>query len=159
MHTQTFTVNYISISSFNCTEAIWQTNDLTSQSYTEKYGDFGQITLPTATTDIEVTIGSSLFCGEKSYSLDYPYSSTTGSNFLTVDLDAGILQISYFNNKMLGTNPAILKISYQDEPDNDGIEFFINITVQCPDQHTQIVSPFNNTLVMTPTIYYDTTLN
>ena len=87
---QDFTVNYLSASSLNCAVAIWQTSTALTQSFTESFGDFNQIILiPDATTDVEITAGSTNFCGEKVYTLSY--TSTGGSSWVTLDLVTGFL--------------------------------------------------------------------
>ena len=54
-------------------------------------------------------------------------------DWLSVDSVAGTILINYSSQTMLGLNEAILTIGYLNEPGNAGIEFDIELNVECPD--------------------------
>ena len=118
---QAFTINYISISLLNCALAVWTTNDPASYSVTEQFGDYNQISIPFVTTDIEMEVGNTNFCGAKTYRFEYTTSPGSGYSWLTVDSEANYLEIQYSSGIMLGSNSAYLIIEYENEPDNLGI--------------------------------------
>lgn len=100
------------------------------------------------------------YCGEKAYAIEYPDDPVMAEDFL-IDFDPalGYLVTNYTNKDsvILGENKATLVVSYIDWPLADKLKFDITFTVECPDFHTTITPPFNNTLVGTPTIMYDMT--